>query len=83
MTTMMKQASQRYVAAIEVYEERVNAWATEKKDLMDEREKLKEQLMQAGTTVDDLKATINERDEELRRYESYVAELQNVDANDL
>jgi chromosome segregation ATPase len=83
MTTMMKQTIQRYVAAIEVYEERVNAWATEKKHLMDEREKLKEQLMQAETRVDGLTATINERDEELRRYESYVAELQNVDANDL
>ena len=83
MTTVMEQVRQRYVAASEVYEERVNAWATEKRGLVGEKEELNAQLKQARTTVDSLTATIKERDEKLRRYESYVAELQNVDADDL
>ena len=83
MTAEMEGVKKRYLTAVEIYEERVKAWATEKKALLDEKEELNTQLLQARTTADDLTATIKEKDDELHRYQSYVAVLQDVDNDDL
>lgn len=58
-------------------------WATEKKDLETEKEDLNIQLLQARKEVEELTATINEKDEKLLQYEDYIVDLRNVDTDDL
>ncbi|OQV09599.1 hypothetical protein CLAIMM_13706 [Cladophialophora immunda] len=82
MTAQLGNVKRRYEAVVDTYEGRLVKWAAEKKALEDEKAALNAKLLEAKTGEDELTAKMKEKDEKISKYESCVAELQDVDTKE-